>query len=341
VDIAIVGFGGVGRALLELIYDKKDDLASEGLDLNLKYVINSRGGTYNPKGIDLMNFINFTGENRDLNSYQGKGSKPASFDDIIQNKDVDMVIEMTPSNLDHGEPGLSHISRALAKGIHVITANKGPILLAYDKLQDLARENGVKLGIGCTTGGALPSVNAGLIDLAGSKITSIEGILNGTSNFILEEMENNGLDYDLALKKAQEFGIAETDPSMDISGLDTGTKLLILTNVLMGENKTLDDIELVGIDSIDLDQVREMAGQNKRYKLIGRSIRTEEGLSISVKPELVDRDNLFYNVNGKDKVVRYISDTLGDLTIIGGASGVRPAAASILRDLINMFREGV
>lgn len=337
-DIAIVGFGGVGRALVQLIHDKRIELGSEGINPKIKYVINSKGGTYNTKGIDLEKFILFTNENKDLNLYHEDSSTNAIFEDIFKNNDVDMVIEMTPTNLDNGEPGLSHITKSLSKGMNVVTANKGPILLAFDKLYKLSKENNVQLGIGCTTGGALPSINAGVIDLAGARITSIEGILNGTTNFILEEMENNHIEYMEALKKAQELGIAETDPTMDISGLDTATKLLILTNVLMNENKTLDDVELIGVDSIKLSDVKEIASKNKRYKLIGRSVLGEGGLKISVKPEVVDMDDLFYNVIGKAKVVRYTSDTLGDLTIIGGASGVRPAAASILRDIINIHR---
>src|SRR5699024_8396068 len=160
---------------------------------------------------------------KDINLYNEDSTINVTFTDLIREKDVDIVIEMTPTNLNTGEPGLSHITKSLSNGIHVITANKGPILLAYDELYKIAKENNVQLGIGCTTGGALPSINSGIVELAGSKITSIVGILNGTTNFILEEMEKNGIEYREALKKAQKLGIAESDPTLDVKGFDTAS----------------------------------------------------------------------------------------------------------------------
>ncbi len=336
--IAIIGYGGVGRALIRLIKDKKNELAEEGINPIIKYVITSRGGVYDSQGIDLDKFIDFSTVNGDISSYAEGGSQDISFDKVIQNKDVDVLIEMTPTNVETGEPGLSYIRESLENGIHVISSNKGPILLAYKKLYELALKNKVQLCIGCTTGGALPSINAGIIDLAGSKIKSIEGILNGTSNFILEEMENNKIEYPEALKKAQDLGIAETDPSLDVGGWDTATKLLILTNVLMNEDKTMEDIDVKGITSIKLSDVEKLAKEGKRYKLIGKTSLVDGKIEMTVQAQVVDSANLLYNVNGKDKVVRYTSDTLGDLTVIGGASGVTPAAASVLRDLINIHR---
>ena len=336
--IAVIGYGGVGRALIRLIKDKKNDLAEEGINPIIKYVIASKGGVYDSQGIDLDKFIDFSADNRDIGKYTQGGSKDVSFDKIIQNKDIDILIEMTPTNVETGEPGLSYIRESLENGIHVISSNKGPILLAYKELYEIALKNKAQLCIGCTTGGALPSINAGIIDMAGSKIKSIEGILNGTTNFILEEMENNKIEYTEALKKAQDLGIAETDPSLDVGGWDTATKLLILTNVLMNEDKRMEDIHVKGITSIKLSDIEKEQKEGKRYKLIGKTNIVDGKIEMTVGPELVSPDNILYNVSGKDKVVRYTSDTLGDLTVIGGASGVTPAAASVLRDLINIHR---
>lgn len=336
--IAVIGFGGVGKAFVELVHDKREVLEAEGINPVINYIVRSQGGIYNPQGIDIGDLLTFLKENQDITTYPQGGSKDISFERIMEEGDVDVVIEMTPTNLETAEPGLGFIRRSLEKGIHVVTANKGPILLAYKELYELAKNNGVQLGIGCTTGGALPSINSGVIDMAGSNITSIEGVLNGTTNFILEEMADKKIEYLEALKKAQDLGIAERDPSLDVEGWDTATKLLILTNVLMQEDKTLDDVDVQGIQSMTLADVEESLKYGKRYKLIGRSSLEDGQLKISVHPELVGPDNIFYNVNGKNKAVRYTSDTLGDLTIIGGASGVTPAAASILRDLINIHR---
>ena len=336
--IAIIGYGGVGRALVRLINDKKDELIHEGINPMINYVIASKGGVYDHRGIDLERFIDFSSNNRDINKYPEGGSKNISFNTLMENNDVDIVIEMTPTNLETSEPGLTYITKSLENGIHVITSNKAPILLAYKELCEIAMKNNVQLGIGCTTGGALPSINAGVIDMAGANVKSIEGILNGTTNYILEEMENSKIEYPEALKKAQELGIAETDPTLDVEGWDTATKLLILTNVLMNEDKKIEDMDVKGITSIKLSDIEALAETEKKYKLVGRTTILDNKIKMTVGPETIGLDNLLYNVNGKDKVVRYTSDTLGDLTIIGGASGVVPAAASILRDLINIHR---
>lgn len=336
--IAIIGYGGVGRALVRLIRDKRDELRKEGIEPIIKYIITSQGGIYDGEGIDLDKFITYSLKHRDITNYPEGGSKDIFFRQIIDNKDVDLVIEMTPTNIKNGQPALSYISTSLKNGINVITANKGPILLAYRELYELAKENKVQLGIGCTTGGALPSINAGIIDLAGAKILSIEGILNGTTNFILEEMEKNKIEYEEALKKAQELGIAEADPTLDVEGWDAATKLLILASVLMGGDKGLEDLDIEGITSIKYEDIERALKEGKRYKLIARAYLVDGDIRLKVGPELIGSDNPLYYVKGKNKAVRYITDTLGDLTVAGGASGVVPAAASILRDMINIHR---
>jgi homoserine dehydrogenase len=336
--LAVIGFGGVGKALINLINSKKDYLQKENLEIKLNYIIGRNGGIYNANGINIQDFIEFSSKERDITKYPKGGSNEVTFEKMLQNRDVDVVIEMTPTNKETGEPGMTHIKKSLENGINVITANKGPILLAYKELRNIASLKGVQLGIGCTTGGALPSINGGIMDLAGAEILSIEGVLNGTTNFIINEMERSCVTYREALTKAQRLGIAETDPSLDVEGWDTASKLLILTNVLMNEEKKLSDISVEGITEITPDEIKCCLLEGKKYKLVGRAIREYGKLSMTVKLEKISADHPFYNVEGKNKAVRYTTDTLGDLTVIGGASGVLPAAASILRDLININR---
>ncbi|MBP1927358.1 homoserine dehydrogenase [Sedimentibacter acidaminivorans] len=337
--IGIVGFGGVGRAFLKLIYDKKCLLEKEGLNIQVNYIIDIYGGVYNKNGLDLPKFIDFLSSERDITKYCD-GGKPEeiNFEFMLQNSDVDLLVEMTPTNKETGEPGMTHIKRCLEHKINVVTSNKGPILLAYKELYDLAKTNNVQLCIGCTTGGALPTVNGGVMDLAGSNITSIEGVLNGTTNFIIKEMEDTGCLYSEALKKAQESGIAETNPSLDVEGYDTASKLLILTNVLMNTQKSLADISIEGITKVTPEDIKKATSLNKKYKLVGKTEMVSKELKMTVKLEMLDSSSPLYGGEGKNKAVRYVSDTLGELTIIGGASGVTPAAASILRDIVNIHR---
>lgn len=337
--IAIIGYGGVGKALVKLINNKKEHLLKENIEISINYIIGSSGGVYDNDGIQLQDIIEFSQIERNLSKYPKGGSKDITFEMLINNRDVDYIIEMTPTNIETGEPGLTHIRTALENGINVVTSNKGPILLEYRKLNKLARENNVELGIGCTTGGALPTINGGINDMAGAEIKSIEGILNGTTNFILKDMEDNGSSYLESLNKAQNQGIAETDPSLDVEGWDTASKLLILTNVLMGVDKRLENIEVEGITNITPDKISQAKLEGRKYKLVGKTVNDNGIITMSVRLKELSMEDPLYIVDGKNKAVRYTSDTLGDLTLIGGASGVTPAAASILRDIINISRK--
>jgi len=337
-NIALIGCGGVGKSFIKLLQEKEQYLINQGVDISLKYVIGSKGGVYNPQEIDKKDLLDFMASEKDITKYSKGGVNKLSIDDIIDNKDVDMLIELTPTNKETGEPGMTHITKALDNGISVVTGNKGPIMLAYKRLKAIAKANSAQLAIGCTTGGALPSINAGIMDLAGSRILSIEGVLNGTTNFIIQEMETKGIDYKEALRTAQSLGIAEADPSLDVEGWDTAMKMLILVNVLMEEDKTLKDVKVSGITGITQQDIRKAAADGKKLKLIGKAVKNEEGLDMHVLLEEISPDHPLYGVDGKNKGVRYISDDLGELTITGGASGTRAAAASILRDVINIYK---
>ncbi len=336
--IAIIGYGGVGRAFTLLLNNKKADLLKIGLDLQVNYIIGRVGGVYSKEGIQIEDLMEFTKNNKDFTDYPNGGSKSLNFDDIIKNKDIDLVVETTPTNLVDGEPANNHIHKSLEAGFHVVTGNKGPLLFNYRKLKDLAIKNKVQLGIGCTTGGALPSINAGIFDLAGSRIEKIEGVLNGTTNFIIKTMESQQIEYKEALRMAQEQGIAESNPSLDVEGLDTATKILILTNVLLDKDYKLEDTTIEGITNLKVSDINKALDEGKKYKLIGRAIRKNDEMLISVQPEKVSAESPFYYVDGKNKGLSFTSDTLGDLFIMGGASGVIPAAASILRDIINIHK---
>lgn len=336
--IAVIGFGRVGRAFVQLLVEKKSVLEREGIDARTVYIIDLGGGVYGQDGIPHGDLLEICEAQTQPFLYPHGGSQDVTFESLLKKRDVDLVVEMTPTDKETGEPGMTHMKESLARGIHVVTSNKGPILLAYKKLNDLARANNVQLGIGCTCGAALPTIYGGVIDMAGSHIASIEGVLNGTTNFIINEMETGKISYREALAKAQAKGIAETDPTLDVEGWDTASKLLILTNVVLGEEKTLEDISVNGITDLTPEDIHQAKKEGKKYRLIGRTARINGELRMSVTLEKVPPGHPFYNLEGANKAVRYISDTLGDLTMMGGASDVRSAAAAILRDCINIRR---
>lgn len=325
-DIAIVGFGGVSKAFVELLDLKKDTL----YDLNIKYILKSNGGVYCKDGLDIADILKCS----DIESH--KDWSNIAIDNIIKNNDVDCLVELTSTNIHNGEPGYTHIKKALSNGINVVTGNKGPILLYYKELKDIASKNNVHLKVGCTTGGALPSINVGTMDTLGSNILKIEGVLNGTTNFILDEMELKGVSYKEALKEAQRLNIAEANPSLDVNGYDTAIKLLILTNVILNKNLSLEECNIQGISNLTQEDILKAQFDNKKIKLIGKTYLNNNKLYISVAPEAIDSSHNLYNVCGKNKGVTYSTDTLGDMTIIGGASSPLNAAASILRDILSI-----
>jgi homoserine dehydrogenase len=332
-DIGILGYGGVAKALIKLLQDKKDTLKSMNLDIKIKYIIKSDGGIYNNNGIDIEEIIK---NNFNLKTYKDKFDEKININTIIKNKDIDTLIELTSTNIETGEPGLTHIKLALENSINVVTGNKGPILLQYKNLKKLANKNKVNLGIGCTTGGALPSINVGTFDLAGANILAIEGILNGTSNYILTEMYENEIEYSEALNKAIGFGIAEANYNLDVQGYDTASKILILANAIMNSDLSIKDIDIKGIDLLDKNLIMNEKKRGNKIKLIGKVYKEGSQIKAYVRPEVICKSHPLYCVDDKNKGVFYSTDTLGDISVIGGASGTMNAAASILRDVINI-----
>ncbi|MCL1875390.1 MAG: homoserine dehydrogenase [Synergistaceae bacterium] len=336
--LGIVGYGNLGRATVNLLLQKSEHWrTSDGIDLALTCVLDVNGGFYNADGLNCEALA--AHGRASLDSFNGFDAK-FNFKEMIDERLVDIIAEYTPTNKETGEPGLSHIRYALQNGIHVTTSNKGPILVAWPELSLLARNKGLMLGVGCTTGGALPSVIAGRDAMAGADTSIIEGVLNGTTNYILSRMES-GLDYIEALKEAQAAGIAETDPGMDVDGWDSAVKLVILAKVVMNGNIDLKDVPVKGISGLSIKEMETELKAGRRIKLIGRAWREGGVVRASVAPESVDKTHPFYSVSAKDKCVRYVSDTLGDLFVSGGASGPIPAAASAMRDVLLAWRTGI
>lgn len=332
-NIGLIGVGGVGRAFIQLLEMKKEDLG----DLRIVFLLNSNSGIIDCDGIELNDVLEYLKENKDLSRYKGGFSK-WNLDEVIKASNADCLVELTPTNKETGEPALSYIRCGMENGLHVVTGNKGPILIDYKGLKQLAKEKGISLGIGATTGGALPSITGGEYGLRGSRILGVRGVLNGTTNYILSLMEEEGLDYLEALSMAQREGIAEANPKMDVEGFDTAIKMLIISNTMLNQDITLDEVEIEGINGIGIGDIEEAKMVGKRIKLMGETYYDGDRLKIRVYPKLIDKDSIFYNVMGKNKGVEYVTDTLGEVAILGGASNVLGAAASVLRDILNIRR---
>ncbi len=247
--IALFGYGGVGKAFVRLISQRQDQLRRMGMPVTLTCVAGRKGGIYDERGIDTVSLARFSAEGAEMMGFTGF-SDGVDVETVIAGGNTDLAVIATPTDRKIGKPGIDIIKKLLKSGIHVVTADKGPVLLAYDELAKTAKKNGVQFAAGCTTGGALPAINGGMIDMAGAEIRSIEGVLNGTTNYILDRMETSGISLCEALEEAKRAGIAEADPSLDIEGWDTAIKLLILAKLHMGIDASLDNVRVQGITGL-------------------------------------------------------------------------------------------
>jgi homoserine dehydrogenase len=228
-----------------------------------------------------------------------------------------------------GEPGLTHIRTALGKGMHVITAAKGPLAFRFSELKALADQKGVSLKFSAATAAALPTVDVGEFCLAGAEITT---------NYILTRMHREGIDYEKALAAAQALGIAEPDPSLDVEGWDTASKLVIIANHLLGASLTLNDVEVSGVTGVSRQMIEEAKAQGKFIKLIGRAAREEGRVVARVAPQALGPEHPMANIHGAQKGLTFLTDSMDRVTVTGGKSDPKGTAAAMLKDLINIHR---
>jgi homoserine dehydrogenase len=240
------------------------------------------------------------------------------------------VVEATPTNVRNGEPGLSHIKTAFKTGKHVVTTNKGPLALAFPALKELADYNRVYLRFSGTVGGGTPVLELAKKCLAGDKIVSIRGILNGTTNYILTEMSEKRISFGQALENAKNLGYAETDPSMDVDGIDPACKVVIMANWIMNKKLTLKDVKVKGIRDINLEELERAVERGKMMKLIG-SIDKDSRVS---PMEIPIHDPLC--VSGVLNAVTFVSEFAGEETIVGRGAGGPETASAVLRDLLDI-----
>ncbi len=334
VSLVLAGFGHVGKASYALIQEKKQILRERyNIILSLKSILKSDGGYMAETdllGCSLSELL------ADPASSQPFWRSGPTVESTLKNVEPGILAECTPSNLQTGEPGLHHIRTALENGWHVVTANKGPLVVAFKELRNLARDKHLSLRFSGATAAALPTLDIGLISLAGAEILSIEGILNGTSNFILTRM-GEGVTFEEALRDAQARGIAEPNPFLDTEGWDTAAKLLLIANSVLGLELSLKDIKVKGITQIQRGLVEGVKREGRVIKLIGKFSLAESGWMAEVSPHVLETGHPLFHVGGTNKGITFLTDTMGSVTVTGGKSDPRGAAAALLKDIIHTF----
>ena len=330
--IILCGFGVVGQSLVKLFDSRSKELyAKYGLKPRVVGVFDSKGSAVDQSGLKLDKLIQIKKEHGTVKNYSNIKNSMSGIE-MLKNVEADVLIETTASNYKDAEPGMTHITTAMKKGMHVISVNKGPLALAFPSLMELATYNQVMLRFSGTVGGGTPILDYAKNSLSGERITSFAGILNGTTNYILSNM-STGLSFDEALKDAKNKGYVEADESLDLDGLDAAAKLVILANWVMGMKVTMPDIKCIGIRKVSTEDIKKAAKNNCSVKLIASC---DKELIVSPK-ELSNDDPLC--VNGTLNAIAFTSEHSGTQTIIGKGAGGTETASSILRDLLDIRQE--
>lgn len=336
--LAMVGFGNVGRALAQLLLSKQDQLKKA---YDITFQVNgiatiSHGMAIDPAGIKLSQALALIESGQSL----AKLNRQPDIDSIlgfIQAVPADVLFENSPVNHLTGQPAINHLKKALARGMHVITANKGPVAHAYAELNELAARANRRFMFESTVMDGAPIFALFRDGLPSAELRGFQGILNSCTNLILGRMET-GESFEEAVAYAQSIGITETDPSADIDGWDSAIKVATLATVLMGEPLKPQQVNRTGIREITPAMRAGARRAGLRWKLVCSCQREGNRLEARVAPEQISPDSPLYSINGTSSFVQFELDVLPGLGIVESNPGPETTAYGLLADLINAVR---
>ncbi|MBS3995077.1 MAG: hypothetical protein KGZ33_04725 [Alkaliphilus sp.] len=337
-NICLIGFGNAGKEFCSLLINKREHILElTGFDLEIRVIATkTKGSLINMQGIDLQKALD------EIDLLGRFDKKNLSFTqcsslDLIQQSKADILIELSTLSIADGQPAIKHIETAFQNGSHVITANKGPLAWAYSKLKDMSQNNNLQFLHETTVMDGAPVFNLVKETLLGCTILSFKGILNSTTNFVLEQMEK-GYSLDQSIKEAQSKGFAEADPSLDIDGWDAATKTAVLANVLMGANLTPMDIDRTGISHITLDDVFSAKEKNKKIKLVCEGFMDGTTVIGKVHPVLIDGTDIFSNIDGTSSILTLRSDLMASISMVEQNPKIQQTAYGIYSDLLTLLK---
>lgn len=318
--IAIAGFGGVGRATARLLLSRRARYRQiYNANVRLVAVCGSRSGLASADGL----------EEEQLATLQDGLSGPA----FIEESRADVLIEAGPTDFRSGGPGLAYLRSALTAGRDTVVISKGALVHSGRELRQLAQGSGALLKLSGAAAAALPTVDLVQHSLKGCEVLSVEGILNATTNYLLDAMITRGIGFDEALREAQAGGFAEADPRNDTEGWDTACKLLILANFGLGADLTMDALRVEGIQSVTAERIAFWRGQGLVPKLVGSLSRVDDTFRAEVGIRTYPLADPFANIRGKDKAIRIVTDAMGETLAIGSGKEPLATAAAALKDL--------
>jgi homoserine dehydrogenase len=316
INVGLLGCGTVGTGVAKILIENRDLISSRlGATLALKYVAD----------IDIT---------RDRGVQFDDGALITDAYKVVDDPDIDIIVEMI------GGEGIAKdlILRAINNGKHVVTANKALIAKHGKDIFKRAAKKNVDFGFEASVGGCMPIIKTLRESLVGNHVKSMIGILNGTCNFILSKIADDGSTFDVALTEAQENGFAEADPALDVEGFDTAHKLAILTSLAYGMEINFNDIYIEGISKITPMDIK-FAGQfGYRIKLLAISKNKGDSVEARVHPTMIPFDNLLSNINGTLNAITIAGDAVGDILLYGHGAGMMPTASAAVGDIVDLAR---
>jgi homoserine dehydrogenase len=317
---------------VRLLVDREQSLHTRGIDWRITGIASRRlGWIADPKGLDLRvlcNHIPFTAEN-----FASASRRSTNVREWLGAANAGVLFEATSLNIENGQPGVDNIRAALEHGAYAITANKGPIVHAYEELRTLAAAKGKRFLFESTVMDGIPIFSMFRENLPTIRVRGFRGILNSTTNVILGEMER-GLSFEAALAKARDLGVAETDATHDLEGWDAAVKVAALVIVIMGEKINLADVRRTGITGLTGEQVRAARATGTPYKLVCRARRTLTGIQATVSPEQVPLTDPLAWVAGTSSIVYFETDIFPGLCITEDNPGLYATAYGMLADFV-------
>jgi len=316
INLGLIGFGTIGTGVVRLLYENLDIIQNRlGAKLVLKKIAD----------LDITAKRQVTVK-KELLTTDAKV--------ILDDPEIDIVIEL----MGGYEPARSFILDAIGKKKHVITANKALLATYGNEIFQAAETAGVDIGFEASVGGTIPIIKTLKESLVANRMKSIFGIMNGTSNYILSKMTDEGKSFDVVLKEAQELGFAEADPTFDIEGIDTAHKLAITLSLAYGKKVKLEELYREGISGISLQDIEFARELGYRIKLLAISIQREECIEARIHPTMIPLDHLLANVNGNFNAFHFVGDAAGTVFLYGQGAGMMPTASAVIGDVIDISR---
>lgn len=322
-DVAITGFGNVGRCVADMLESRRSRYRERfGADVRITGVCGANAGLIDPDGLSPERL-------KDRPAFTPR----LSGDRFMSAVTADVLIEAGPSDYRTGGTSLGYIREALDRPMHTLVVSKGALVVDLRHLRQLATKNGVSLRFSGATAAALPTVDLIEHNLAGTKVLAIEAVLTGTATFILNQMLHHGVDFEEAVRLAQDHGIAEPDPAFDVDGWDTASKLIIIANSALGMALQLDSLPREGLGSISRSDIEHWKTSGVTPRLIGFVERQNGSVRAGVELRQYPSGHPFAGIQGSMKAVRVLTEDMGELTVLGGASSPTATAAAVLKDL--------